>query len=131
MGVRPTNGHAARATSTGCRVPRMSTTSREDRAMSEQTFVREVSGPWSLAISRAFWEGFTPAALHDQAGDVLRTVFVAERDWTTVTATVRQEGSAAHITVAGSGDLDAAAGQVARFLALDIDARGWPAVGDR
>ena len=99
--------------------------------MSEQTTVREVAGPWSLAISRAFWEGFTPAALPDQAGDVLRTAFVAERDWTTVTATVRQEGAAAHITVAGRGDLDAAADQVARFLALDVDARDWPAVGDR
>lgn len=26
----------------------------------------EVLGPWSLATSRAFWEGFTPAALPAQ-----------------------------------------------------------------
>jgi DNA-3-methyladenine glycosylase II len=99
--------------------------------MREQTTVREVAGPWSLGTSRAFWEGFTPAALRDQSGGELRSVFVAERDWTPVTTTVRQDGTAAHITVAGRGDLPAAADQVARFLALDVDARGWPAVGDR
>ena len=43
--------------------------------MNKHTTVREVTGPWSLTISRAFWEGFTPAALRDQAGDgALRTV---------------------------------------------------------
>ena len=31
----------------------------------------------------------------------------------------------------GDGDLDAAAAQVGRFLSLDVDARGWPDVGDR
>ena len=39
--------------------------------------VREVAGPWSLATSRAFWEGFTPAAPHHQPDDpTLRTVFL-------------------------------------------------------
>lgn len=97
--------------------------------MSGQTTVREVAGPWSLATSRAFWEGFTPAALNHQAGDSLRTVFLAERTWIATTATVSQEDSAARITVSQGGD--EAVDQVARFLALDIDARGWPAVGDR
>jgi len=45
--------------------------------------------------------------------------------------TVRQEGATARITVAGDGNLEAAAEQVARFLALDIDGREWPAVGER
>jgi hypothetical protein len=99
--------------------------------MGGQTTVREVAGPWSLSVSRAFWEGFTPAAVRDQSGDALRTVFPAERTWTPVRATVGQDGPAVHITVTGGGDLDFAAGQVARFLALDIDARGWPAVGER
>jgi DNA-3-methyladenine glycosylase II len=100
--------------------------------MSEQTTVREVAGPWSLATSRAFWEGFTPAALHHQPDDAtLRTVFLVERDWSPATAIVRQDGATAHITVTGTGDLDAAAAQTARFLSLDIDGRGWPAVGDR
>jgi DNA-3-methyladenine glycosylase II len=94
--------------------------------------VHDVIGPWSLATSRAFWEGFAPAALRDQPDDAtLRAVFLVDHDWSVATASVRQEGSAAHITVIGPGDLDAAAAQVIRFLALDIDAAGWPAVGDR
>jgi len=99
--------------------------------MGEHTVVREVVGPWSLATSRRFWEGFAPAALRGQSGDDLRTVFRVERDWSAATATVRQEGTAAHITVRGDGDLDAAAEQTARFLALDVDGRGWPEVGER
>ncbi|MFI5889051.1 DNA-3-methyladenine glycosylase family protein [Actinoplanes sp. NPDC051513] len=101
--------------------------------MSEYTIERDVAGPWSLGTSRAFWEGFAPAALGERPGDdpVLRTVFVAERDWTTVTAVVRQDGATARLTLTGDGDLPAAAIQTARFLALDVDAREWPAVGDR
>jgi len=32
-------------------------------AMSQHVAEFEVLGPWSLATSRRFWEGFTPAAL--------------------------------------------------------------------
>ena len=35
------------------------------------------------------------------------------------------------MAVAGDGDLEAAAAQVGRFLALDVDAAGWPEVGER
>ncbi len=39
----------------------------------------QVLGPWSLATSRAFWEGFAPAALADQGdAEQLRTAFVVE-----------------------------------------------------
>jgi DNA-3-methyladenine glycosylase II len=100
--------------------------------MGEHTSTREVAGPWSLATSRAFWEGFAPAALPDQdATAELRTTFLVEHDWSRATASVRQDGTTAHITVTGDGDLAAAAEQTARFLSLDVDARGWPAVGDR
>jgi len=92
----------------------------------------EVRGPWSLATSRAFWEGFTPAALaaHDDEQS-LATVFRVEADWSRAEATVTQHASTAEIMVAGDGDLDAAAEQVCRFLSLDVDARGWPHVADR
>jgi len=100
--------------------------------MTTHTTVREVAGPWSLATSRHFWEGFAPAALSPRADDeTLSTVFLNERDWTPVAVSVRQEGRTAHLTVTGDGDLEAAAVQTGRFLCLDIDARGWPAVGDR
>lgn len=97
------------------------------------TVTRMVRGPWSLPVSRTFWEGFAPAALaaRTAAADQLHTVFRVEADWTRAETTVTQHGSTAHIEVVGPGDLDAAAVQVARFLALDVDARGWPAVAGR
>ena len=92
---------------------------------------RDVLGPWSLATSKAFWEGFTPAALPTTGGDPLSTVFLVEADWSRAETSVVQRGRTARIEVTGDGDLDAAAAQVARFLALDVDATGWPAVGER
>jgi DNA-3-methyladenine glycosylase II len=92
----------------------------------------EVLGPWSLQTSRRFWEGFTPAALAGEAAEpVLRTVFCAEADWRRAEAQVTQAGDTARVALAGDGDLDAAAAQVCRFLALDVDGRGWPQVGRR
>ena len=92
----------------------------------------EVLGPWSLQTSRRFWEGFTPAALAGEpAGLGLRTVFRAEGDWRRAEAEVTQAGETARVALAGDGDLDAAAEQVCRFLALDVDGRGWPQVGRR
>jgi len=91
-----------------------------------------VLGPWSLATSKAFWEGFAPAALPSQEDTAqLRTVFRTERDWHRAEVAITQEGSTAHITVIGGGDLAAAAAQAGRFLALDVDARGWPDVARR
>jgi DNA-3-methyladenine glycosylase II len=92
----------------------------------------QVLGPWSLETSRRFWEGFTPAALAGwQAGPGLRTVFCVEGDWHRAEAEVTQAADTARVVLAGDGDLDAAAAQVRRFLALDVDGRGWPAVGRR
>lgn len=94
----------------------------------------EVRGPWSLTTSRAFWEGFAPAALPKVTGSPeaeLRTVFRVEADWSRAEARVLQRDGAAIVTVCGPGDLEAAAGQVARFLSLDIDATDWPEVGRR
>jgi DNA-3-methyladenine glycosylase II len=91
-----------------------------------------VLGPWSLAASRAFWEGFSPAALDDQGGGgAIRTVFRVEADWSRAEVTVTQREQDARISLVGEGDLDAAAGQVRRFLSLDVDAPWWPDIGDR
>ncbi len=100
--------------------------------MRRHTIDAEVLGPWSLSTSRAFWEGFSPAALDDQAaGDGIRTVFRVEADWSRAEAQVTQREHLASISLAGDGDLQAAADQVLRFLSLDIDARGWPDVARR
>jgi DNA-3-methyladenine glycosylase II len=74
-----------------------------------------VRGPWSLATSRAFWEGFSPSALRATDGDALRTVFRVERDWNRAAVEVVQQGDEARVVVTGDGDLDAAAAQACRF----------------
>ena len=91
-------------------------------------------GRWSLTTSRAFWEGFTPAALPPQGlrdAERLSTVFRVEADWSRAQATVSQHEDQAQITVTGDGDLHAAAEQVRRFLSLDVDGRAWPDVAAR
>lgn len=100
--------------------------------MRELTVEVEVLGPWSLRTSRSFWEGFSPAALEPRAlQDQIHTVFCAEADWSSVTADVTQAGARARIRLTGEGDLEQAAAQVSRFLALDVDGRGWPEVAER
>ncbi|MFF4349079.1 DNA-3-methyladenine glycosylase family protein [Streptomyces sp. NPDC001530] len=101
--------------------------------MAQHAVAFEVVGPWSLDASREFWEEFAPLGPAAAAGadGALRTVFHADADWRRVAAEVTQYGTTAHVVVTGDGDLDAAAEQVRRFLSLDIDARGWPAVAER
>lgn len=96
----------------------------------------QVRGPWSLATSKTFWEGFAPAALATQTGPgAFHSVFRAEGDWSRAAVEVTQEGSAqesiARVRVTGEGDLEAATAQAVRFLSLDVDARTWPDVGRR
>jgi DNA-3-methyladenine glycosylase II len=105
---------------------------RAEQVMTGRVAEFGLLGPWSLETSRRFWEGFTPAALAGEAtGPGLRTVFCVEGDWHRAEAEVTQSGSTARLVLAGNGDLDAAAAQVCRFLALDVDGRGWPEVGRR
>ncbi|GAA0963519.1 DNA-3-methyladenine glycosylase [Kribbella koreensis] len=92
----------------------------------------EVLGPWSLATSKQFWEGFAPGALPSQGEQQeMRTVFRGEGDWSRAEVWVTQHDSAARIVVEGSGDLELAAAQAGRFLSLDVDGRGWVEVGSR
>jgi DNA-3-methyladenine glycosylase II len=101
--------------------------------MSSKAVSVPVLGPWSLSTCRRFWEGFVPAAALAPApgDDALSTIFRVEADWSRAAVEVRQEGSTAHLRVAGPGNLDAAVEQVARFLVLDVDASAWPEIGRR
>jgi DNA-3-methyladenine glycosylase II len=91
-----------------------------------------VLGPWSLATSKLFWEGFTPSALSPQnASDDIHAVFLCDSDWQRVDAVVTQVGGSARVVVTGPGDLQAATAQVQRFLSIDIDGSAWPEVGRR
>ena len=94
--------------------------------------VHEIVGPWSLATSKRFWEGFTPGELAQQTqAEGIRTVFLCDTDWQRVDAVITQEGASARIVVDGQGDLDAATEQVRRLLSIDIDGRAWPDVAAR
>ncbi len=100
--------------------------------MRQHTFMVDVLGPWSLATSRSFWEGFSPGALEQQSNhDQIHTVFRVEADWSRAAADITQHGEQARLLLTGDGDLNAAAEQACRFLSLDIDARAWPDVADR
>lgn len=90
-----------------------------------------VQGPWSLATSRIFWEGFTPSALPQHEGEALQSTFLVEGEWRRASVSVTQHGATAVLDLAGDGDLDVAAAQVCRFLSLDVDGRAWPDVGAR
>ena len=92
----------------------------------------QIDGPWSLATSRRFWEGFSPSALIPQDVDArIHAVFLADADWQRTEVTISQQDDAARIVVSGQGDLTAATAQVLRFMSLDIDGRDWPGVADR
>lgn len=92
----------------------------------------EVLGPWSLETSRLFWEGFAPAALPARGeAQQLRTVFRVDADWSRAEVQVSQDEAVATVAVTGAGDLGRAVTQTCRFLALDVDASGWPEVAER
>ncbi len=100
--------------------------------MARQEVDVEVLGPWSLATSRTFWEGFAPASLPKRGEtNQLRSVFCVEGDWSRAEVEVTQQAGTARLVLTGNGDLDAAAAQACRFLSLDIDARTWPDVARR
>jgi DNA-3-methyladenine glycosylase II len=108
------------------------------------------SGPFSLAASVRFLEGFTPARHRRAADGMLRLAFPADDGHSTIAAAVRQEETAdgtagrvrAEFTVhpgdavpspaapvpAGDGTDNAVRAQLARILSLDVDGSGFPAL---
>jgi DNA-3-methyladenine glycosylase II len=100
------------------------------------TFLLAARGPFSLAASTRFLEGFAPAAFDGSSDQPLELAFPVEGSWETVGVRVRQDADG----VAGEIVSPAAAGpelralvreQVARILSLDVDGSGFPAVGER
>ncbi|MFE2428997.1 DNA-3-methyladenine glycosylase family protein [Streptomyces sp. NPDC059373] len=108
-------------------------------------------GPFSLAASLRFLEGFTPAGYRDASdGRVLRLAFPTDDGRSTVSAEVRQaqgsEGTVqAKVTVHtgkpgrdGMGtvaaaeweDTSAVRAQLARILSLDVDGSGFPRLAE-
>lgn len=91
-----------------------------------------VRGPFSLAASTRFLEGFAPAGTFASAEQhPLALAFPVEGDWRTAGAVVRQDGDRVHAEIHGDVDAQAARAQLARLLSLDIDGSGFAAVGRR
>jgi DNA-3-methyladenine glycosylase II len=91
-------------------------------------------GPYALASSARFLEGFAPAAYDGDGRDGLRFAFVADglADGDAVAGVrVRQEGETVVGDIYGTADPEIVRRQVARILSLDVDGSGFPGVGER
>jgi DNA-3-methyladenine glycosylase II len=100
------------------------------------TFRLVAQGPFSLAASTRFLEGFTPAGYAGAADQSLELAFPAEGSWITAGVRVRETPHGVTGEILHPADrfpeLDQAIkGQVARILSLDVNGSGFPAVGER
>jgi DNA-3-methyladenine glycosylase II len=98
------------------------------------TFTVTPAGPFSLAASTRFLEGFAPAAHEGGTSTGLDLAFAVDGHWDTVAVHVDQPGAGVIGTLHAPARLgpqvkEAAIAQVARILSLDIDGTGFPAVG--
>jgi DNA-3-methyladenine glycosylase II len=104
-----------------------------------EAFTMVPRGPFSLAASIRFLEGFTPAAHcgpDPTTAAALELAFPVESSWRTAGVRVRQDpgGVRAEIVSPGApepGLVAAVHRQVERILSLDVDGSGFPAAGER
>lgn len=103
--------------------------------MAEDRFEVQPVGPYSIAASVKFLEGFAPAAYEGGSGDLLRLAFVVDGfekgDEQVAGVCVRSEGASVVGEVFGGADVEVVRSQVARILSLDIDGRGFSEIGER
>jgi DNA-3-methyladenine glycosylase II len=87
-------------------------------------------GPFSLAASGRFLEGFAPARYESRAPDgPIRLAFPADDGHSTAGAAVRQDADGTVLAdLTGDAEPAAAAAQVARIFSLDIDGSGFAQV---
>ena len=100
-----------------------------------ETFTLVPRGPYSLAASIRFLEGFTPASYSNAPDGVLELAFPAEGSWRTVGVRVSQAGEKVDAEIVSpaqpGADLVAEVRpQVERILSLDVDGSGFPGVGE-
>jgi DNA-3-methyladenine glycosylase II len=101
-----------------------------------ETFTLVPRGPFSLAASIKFLEGFTPAWYSSAPDGVLELAFPAEGSWRTVGVRVSQAGEKVEAGIVSPAEPGAdlvaeVRPQVERILSLDVDGSGFPAVGER
>ena len=95
------------------------------------SFVFSPKGPYSLAASIRYLEGFAPAAYEAESTASLEMAFCVDAYWEPVAVRVHEENGAVHGTVHGGDRLAraviaAVVEQVERILSLDIDGGGFP-----
>jgi 3-methyladenine DNA glycosylase/8-oxoguanine DNA glycosylase len=92
----------------------------------------EPRGPFSLHAAIGFLEGFAPA-MHRRGGAVghLHLAFVPDGERRAAGACVRSQAGRLVVELFGAAEPGAAARQVERILALDVDGSGFPSVGER
>ena len=88
-------------------------------------------GPFSLAASAAFLEGFSPAAHRGAEAGHLHLAFVPDGEEAAGGVCLRQPDGVVVGEVFGDVDSEAMRDQVARILSLDVDGSGFPGVGER
>lgn len=96
-------------------------------------FTLTPQGSFSLAQSKAFLQGFTPARgtsnADDVDGDGFSLSFLLDKTWTPCAVRLSQRADGVVEGVVSAGvDEDRARAQVARVLGLDVDGRGYDVV---
>ena len=99
--------------------------------VSMESFEIKPEGPYSLAASIRFLEGFTPAAYEGGETGNLRLVFVADGGEDVAGVSVRCEDGVVIGDVYGDAEPEIVEAQVARILSLDVDGVGFAEVGER
>jgi DNA-3-methyladenine glycosylase II len=95
------------------------------------TFEVGYTGPFSLAASIRFLEGFTPAGYESSSPDHFDLAFCAGPLWHPVAVRVAERAGKVIGSFVGDVSPEAVASDVARILSLDVDAREFPEVGQR
>ncbi len=95
------------------------------------TFEVGYTGPFSLAASIRFLEGFTPAGHESSPSNHLDLAFCAGPLWHPVAVRVTERAGKVLASFVGDVSPEAVASNAARILSLDVDAREFPNVGQR
>jgi DNA-3-methyladenine glycosylase II len=98
--------------------------------VSGETFDLHARGPYSMAASARFLEGFAPAAQAPAESDHTHWAFAADDGVSHVGVCLQPRGHDVALTVCG-GDGPAVRDQVERILSLDADGDAFVAVGRR
>jgi len=87
-------------------------------------------GPYALAASIRFLEGFAPAAYEGAVPGHLHLAIVAD-DGAVAGVCVREVSGVVGGEIVGDADISVVRAQVARILSLDVDGSDFPLVGQR